>query len=388
MKKSLVIFLNQNFMTKSGWEGYQINKFSEYSDVIIYELANLINPEHFSIVKNKKNSSLIKRFYSLKKWKEHFNVIINKKKYKKILIINSVKPKKIKSYLVLKELSKFNGPIVEYQTQYMPYGVKFKKNLNHYINIMINIKYFKRKIEEKVSNYLYKFISFKNYFYLVSGSAMIKKFKNEKNIIGGFHWDYNNTLTMKKSKVKKNKNYVVFLENMSPLFPGDAKMFPGLINISAEEFYPHLCKFFDKIESLFNTRVVIASHPKSRHKKNPSYFGYRKTFLNNTKNLIQGSRFVLAEPSTALAYVIRYKKPCLMVFASKTLTSNYNKNEIYNACKFTGMKPFNIENKFSKKQMMKSLKVNFNNYKKFEKEYLYSVKNNVGNFNILKEKFL
>ena len=77
-----------------------------------------------------------------------------------------------------------------------------------------------------------------------------------------------------------------------------------------------------------------------------------------------------------------------MVFASKTLTSNYNKNEIYNACKFTGMKPFNIENKFSKKQMMKSLKVNFNNYKKFEKEYLYSVKNNIGNFNILKEKFL
>ena len=36
--------------------------------------------------------------------------------------------------------------------------------------------------------------------------------------------------------------------------------------------------------------------------------------------------------------------------------SNYNKNEIYNACKFTGMRPFNIENKFSKKQMMKSLK--------------------------------
>ena len=125
-------------------------------------------------------------------------MIINKKKYKKILIINSVNSKKIKSYLVLKELSKFNGPIVEYQTQYMPYGVKFKKNLNHYINIMINIKYFKRKIEEKVSNYLYKLISFKNYFYLVSGSAMIKKFKNEKNIINGFHWDYNNINNEKK----------------------------------------------------------------------------------------------------------------------------------------------------------------------------------------------
>ena len=77
---------------------------------------------------------------------------------------------------------------------------------------------------------------------------MIKKFKNEKNIIGGFHWDYNNTLTMKKSKVKKNKNYVVFLENMSPLFPGDAKMFPGLINIKKEEWLKKLCKFFDEFE--------------------------------------------------------------------------------------------------------------------------------------------
>ena len=308
-----------------------------------------------------------------------------KKKYHKILLVNLVKPNKLYSFIVLKELTKFKHPIIEFCNNDIPFSSNHKKKLNHYLNLLLKPSYLKLKINEKIFNFMSQFLSYKNYFLLTCGTE--KKFFSKINVIESCYIDYNKS-SEKKKKIKLN-NYVVFLENMSLFNKGDSELFPGIYpkNISPKLFYSKLRVFFDQIELSFNTKIVIAAHPKSFHKKKPKYFGHREVFFNQTDQLIKKSKFVLVEPSQAISLVIKYRKPALVIYDKLYLT-NYKKTMIKNVYEFLKIKSYNLNDLFAFAEIKNLLKVDFKHYKTFEKKYLLASINIKNNYETLKKRFL
>jgi len=241
-------------------------------------------------------------------------------------------------------------------------------------------------MSEKIFNFMSQFLSFKNYFFLICGTK--KKFSSKINVIESCYVDYNKSIDNKKNRIKL-KNYVVFVENTLLFTKGDSKIFPGIIskNISPKLFYSKLRVFFDQIEHSFNTKIVIASHPKSSHKKKPKYFGHREVFYNQTDQLIKKSKFVLMEPSQAISFVIKYRKPALVIY-DKLYTTNYKKTMIKNIYEFSKIKSYNLNSLFAFVEIKSLLKVNFKHYKTFEKENLLASKNIKNNYETLKKRFL
>ena len=287
---------------------------------------------------------------------------------------------------MLKELTKFKHPIIEFCNNHIPFTYNYKKKLNHYLNLLLKPSYIKLKINEKIFNFMSRFLSYKNYFLLTCGAE--KKFFSKINVIESCYIDYNKSSDKKKKKIKLN-NYVVFLENMSLFNKGDTELFPGIYpkNISPKLFYSKLRVFFDQIERSFNTKIVIAAHPKSFHKKKPKYFGYREVFFDQTDQLIKKSKFVLVEPSQAISLVIKYRKPALVVYDKLCLT-NYKKTMIKYVYEYLKIKSYNLNDLFAFAEIKKLLKVDFKHYKIFEKKYLLASKNIKNNYETLKKRFL
>ena len=119
-KNSLVIFLHQNVWDQSSLEALEVEKFNKYSNVVAYEMGHFINKNLVYIFKNKLNKKYIKKTQSFSEWKIHFLGLIKNYKFKKVLIINKVKPTNIWGLLVLYELSKLKINIVEYHNSGIP----------------------------------------------------------------------------------------------------------------------------------------------------------------------------------------------------------------------------------------------------------------------------
>ena len=70
MKKNLIIFLYQNFVTKNDWSVPQIEKFLKNSDVIIYEFGLITNPDLEKIFLNRKRNKIVKKVKNFEIWKK------------------------------------------------------------------------------------------------------------------------------------------------------------------------------------------------------------------------------------------------------------------------------------------------------------------------------
>ena len=75
------------------------------------------------------------------------------------------------------------------------------------------------------------------------------------------------------------------------------------------------------------------------------------------------------EPSQVLSLVIKHRKPALVIYDKLYLT-NYKKNMIKNIRELTKIKSYNLNSLFALVEIKSLLKVNFKNYKIFEKKYL------------------
>lgn len=92
--------------------------------------------------------------------------------------------------------------------------------------------------------------------------------------------------------------YILYIDNYLPFHP-DMEVY-GLQYINAESFYKHLNSFFDKIESLYGQKVVIAAHPKAEKYKKYNFFNGRTVIFNNTTLLVRDASFLLHHASTTM----------------------------------------------------------------------------------------
>ena len=155
-------------------------------------------------------------------------------------------------------------------------------------------------------------------------------------------WTFNN---------RETKKYCVYVDDAIDF--GKNKKFDQRENSffscnDIDSFYSNLRKFFDKIELIYNTKVVIAASGKFFH-SDLEKFGNRKIFYNETNKLINNSNIVIGHESSGLWQAVISKKK--MILLDDPSFTEIKKRAIKNMSIFLDLKVFDL-NTISKKNII------------------------------------
>lgn len=235
-----------------------------------------------------------------------------------------------------------------------------KKRLKQLLNIkkvILQINFlFKYQKLNWLSNY-----NEKNIKILYAGKkfkdGMLKNKRIEK--IAVMSEDLENYLKIKE--IGKKENQVVFLDQNLPNHPDFDIV--GEKKINSEKYYKQLNSFFDYIEKVFNTKVIIAAHPKSNYL--PETFGGRKIVKNQTATEIKKSKLILASYSTITGLGIVENKPIILI--ENNDFSEFMKSKVKKIAEVLDVIIINMD-VFDYK--LPELNINKEKYKKYYNEYL------------------
>lgn len=156
-------------------------------------------------------------------------------------------------------------------------------------------------------------------------------------------FEYDQFLKLSSEPLINEKDKIVFIDAPTPRFKFDSYI-PGISSpLTEEKYYPSLCQFFRKLEKTYHAEAVIAGHPKSNHEERPSYFEERKVLNQKTAELIRASKLVINRNSTAINYVVLYKKPVIFHTSDEAETCPVMSNQIRSMAKWLGKTPVNID---------------------------------------------
>lgn len=121
-------------------------------------------------------------------------------------------------------------------------------------------------------------------------------------------------LYLKNGNSADTADHCVFLDQFFPYDTDLATFKDGLVkNITPDNYYAGLDRYFGWFEDKFKMPVIIAAHPRSDYRKNDERFFGRKVVGGDTARLVSGSRYVLAHSSTAINLAVIYKKPIIFL---------------------------------------------------------------------------
>jgi len=172
-------------------------------------------------------------------------------------------------------------------------------------------------------------------------------------------FDYDLFLEQEKIHSMTIMNSTVFLDLYAPFHEDyDICGLPRLI--TAEKYYPSLCKFFDRVEKDQNTKVVIAAHPRSHYEDHPDYFNKRIVRSGQTIEMVRNTQFVITHDSASFNFAIMYYKPMIFIVTEEMVKNNLT-GMVRNMASWFGKEPINIDETLSI-DWMKELRVNKEQY--------------------------
>ena len=217
----------------------------------------------------------------------------------------------------------------------------------------------------------------------------LKKNSNKKiKIIKGHSLDYDRYLSsISLTAAKTNlKNTIVFLDTPGPLFSSDYTYSGDKVHKTIEVWYPALCKFFDKLEFLFDSKVIIAAHYKSAFTSQSEVFGGREVFYGRTWELVLESKLVVTEQSSAVSFAVIYKKPIFFIYSDESQNDLEIMHFMENISGILGQPIYNI-NRLG--LLPKTLpRVDENRYLTYEDQFLTSKHDGRTNAQLIEKKVL
>jgi hypothetical protein len=146
--------------------------------------------------------------------------------------------------------------------------------------------------------------------------------------------------------------------------------------ISAAEYFPVLCSYFERIESLYGMSVVISGHPNSKcdnsYSKN---MGGREVIFDSTASLVLESTLVLAHRSTAISFAVLARKPTLFL-TTRSLDDSFYGIYIRSLAKDLGSPLVLMEEPVKEVVNAPLPLVNVKKYELYEVNYLRSEQSN------------
>ena len=167
--------------------------------------------------------------------------------------------------------------------------------------------------------------------------------KYSKEVVFGHSWDYDRFLKESEDIRVHQKPYAVFLDQDFAYHP-NYKWMGIKPHVTPQRYFKALENFFTFYEKKTDIEVVIAAHPRSNELIYSKAFKRRKVIFGETAKLIKGSELVFHHQSSALSYVVLFKKKFILIKTHEmaeerlmktfTLISNYFNAKIINIDNF------------------------------------------------------
>ena len=378
-KKRLIVVWPYRFRDFD-WQRFELEQLSQHVEVHVHELIDALTPEFAAAYANQSERPEVKRFSSLKDWRREF-----KKVSKDSVIFTHVRPINLKSTLVCLTLRRASQKTVGFLLggAVVP-GPADNASASSAISKLRKVYHFLRRNLLAIA--MPSFVA-------VAGTETERRARrdfsrNTKPIqVGSF--DYSQFLRIQKSS-KLISDSAVYLDTGFPGFPRDEVLTGHTELISARDWYPNLGKFFAFVETTLQCRVDVAIHPKHEGRDHSPLFGNRACLGGRTAALVAERKLVIATNSTAISFAICFDKPLILVW-SDSIESGVDarkKSFIENFATETGAKIFNIDRKYTEKELREALVIDHAKRESYKRKYLTSRSDDKPNYQVLLDEVI
>lgn len=193
-------------------------------------------------------------------------------------------------------------------------------------------------------------------------------FEAQTEVVWIHNWDYDFYLTEVQQSVETDPKMGVFLDQFVPFHP-DAVLLGIAPNISAEEYYSALCRFFSSLEENYGYKIIIAAHPRSDYEQRPDYFGGRPVIKGKTIELCRKAKFSMLHYSTAINFAVLFNKPAIFITMDKLQQNPPDRTWIETMASSLGKGIININN-LTSINWDEELKINEEAYRQYRNFYI------------------
>lgn len=363
---------------------YEIDKLSDYYNVIIYDISNLVSPgfSKFKGAHKLNNENLIE----LNGWFNTYRGLIKIIKENNLLILYELRNEKLGEFIlrliIKKYKKKYNIKLFSYVGGAIPED-EYKKLTNNILNKIINYIKIVSSIEEiiliirrNIIKAICRIVKLDFDFILCGGDVWKKRyhaFGKKTQIVDAHSHDFSKYLSSIQKNINNEiecLNNAIFLDSGSPMFLGDYAHTKTKPLFTKEKWYPALCKFFEICEEKLNVKIQIAGHYKTEHDSHPNYFNGNEVLYGKTNKLIKNSKFVIALTSTAISYAVAHRKPIVFIYNNELKKEFRTINLIKSMANSIGSLMINIDDELDGYDYLKILNVNMKLYQQYENLYL------------------
>ena len=377
--KKLVVLYPYRFRDFD-WQRYELEFLSEHLEVHVHELIDALTPEFSVSYANQSELPNVLRFSSIRSWYKEFNKVSEN-----TIIFSHLHSTSFK-LLVLNLLMKLSrSKVVAFRTGGVPFSsLRIDPNKRDLPQSIKDTLHFVRRNLLRV---------IKPDFVVVGGSEELLRVKRDfpksVKVVLANSSDFSNRIRL--AEINQDvKKISVYLDTGFPGFPRDEVLEKTIEYVRAEEWYPKLNLFFDKVETSLDTKVNISIHPKHIGRDHQPLFGERATIGGQTAELVSQCELVIATNSTAISYAIAFLKPLFLITSNQIEDGfdQYKRSLIKNISSETGATIFNIDREYSEHEIRAALVIDHEKYESYKQKYLTSRVDGKPNYQVLLEEVI
>ena len=276
-----------------------------------------------------------------------------------------------RSFFMYRVMGRYGIKYAVYAMGAMPFNVAYCKANNKPIAIRVKLA---QKIHNAAVSSIYSLPFWLTgikgpTFELAGGRKIVKRLPpadKRTKVIFGHLPNYDIYLRKREQVESDEQNYFVFLDQYLPFNPDLLIPENRHLRIDADNYYLGLNRFFDYLEKIFKTTVIIAAHPSSQYHLKPDLFGGRQVEKGKTLELIARSRCALTHCCTSMDYALLYKKP-IMIFTSDEMDLKMG-GVIHGVADVLGVSPINMDDE--QYLVMEIPKIDLTAYNAYIADYL------------------
>ena len=390
---------------------YELNNFSPYCDVVIWDLSMLTNFKFASALTYARASR--SNIVSISTWRQFFKSVADLKQQSlthaltirtfpatnaaQFLIATylyySFRKSLIKRFDVINDglpvltaTSADNGP---HKATGTPLIARFKVFIRH----ISSLQEINTRIADTIFRTLARIYSGALTHRLVAGqhylSEGLRGKKQGTTLVFGHSDDYSNYLGSSlhnTAEVTHSQKFAVMLDAPGPAFTDDSLQLGRAPSCTAAVWFPALAKFFDHLELDTGVSVQIAGHYKSTHPPIAACFGNRAVHYGRTLELVRDCEFVITRMSMAISYAVIFHKPVIFIYSDQIMAERLSMQWMFHMASWLGTIPVNIDSPST--NLISLLQVNKLKYKAYETACLTSATTSRPNYQIILEDIM
>ena len=367
------MILTDTGFSKRDYDRFFVEKLSKAYDVLVLDLAPYLNKKIFNLTLKDRKIFKYKNYVTVKNFKEFEDFLAkNKKSFSYAFDFISARNKD--SFYFKKFLKSIDIKLVYFQFGLVPNIIRTnKEKILRFLRLLKNPLLFLKKIYSILNTRLRDriFQKIKYDYIFISGSKGVDNDYAKKAVkkIFTHSSDYENTFNYSFSKINLN-NYFVFLDQNLPFHP--AQFYRGeKPQVTSKKYFPSLAMTFRKIEKKFDSKIVVAAHPRADISDYDNFFKGREIFNSKTIDLVKNCNCVLAHTSTAISYAVIFKKPIIFLTSNEIIKS-YDDYRVHSNARILDAKLLNIDSDNDKyiHSTDFNLEINDNKYEIFMEKFI------------------